>query len=268
MAASKYRRLNDPNSLERVDAPKTALGDDLLFGSLDETSSSAGNDFVAAIRSCNGLGNISDTKQFDSVLRSKLSGKMVTLANMANSDYLKRLDSARRTPASADLIGSKEAHKQGLYDIKKLTRSDIELLHSMWIIYARAFMTTITSIRAFDVPDDISIAEYQHSLLVDNFELVGASIDIVHSSNPQLMSVRGIVAEEGQNTFHVVTSAGKHLIMPKSVITFSVFLSDSNPLEKLTLFGPDFCTNVRSNFTGMTGGPKTYSRTRNSFRYT
>jgi RNase P/RNase MRP subunit p29 len=209
------------------------------FGRLDDRQSTAHTDLSEVMRSIGAFSNIKDDKLLDSILRNRVSGKMITLANMGNSSSLKRAPVPTTGALASELLPSKQI------DLSHLKYSEAENLSGLWNVYAARCLRLIDAVKSTPSQTTMSLTCYKHQLLTHSLELVGAHISIIDSPNRQLIGVHGIVLHEGENVLHLITDKNRHLDVPKSVISFSLDIG-----RPIVFFGPDLCGIGRSGSIG------------------
>lgn len=203
------------------------LGDDMVEGCSDPLS------VLRTIGACKGsLGD----KALELHFKSKLAGRMVTLDNMKNSDFYKRISGPGRSACSVELVSERKSKGAGLVKETSSPRfSDCEELNRLWKIYAKALFHTVDSIHPDDCPDLVAKSYYQQQLLNQKLELVGSNITVSCSSNKEIQGFSGIVFEERENILRLVDKNNKVRSIPKNVCTFSINFDDRD----IVLHGPD-----------------------------
>lgn len=243
---------------------RNGIDADTVFARLDGTSDSNSIGLVEAMRSCGGFGNISDNKSLENLLRSRVMGKVITVSNMSSAESVKRTKkSVSRSPSATELARAGHPSVSHLSDLSRLKYESLSLLHEMWQSYASGALSIIDSTDPLHVPVGVAVAEFKHSLLTLNFELVGAILMVVDSSNSQWVGKHGLVVREGENSLDLVSESNKHIKLAKSCISFSVL----TPVRRLVFFGPDLCGIGRSGTLGNASESHKLRRQRNSLQY-
>jgi len=68
-------------------------------------------------------------------------------------------------------------------------------------------------------------------------ELVGLNLEIVKSTNENLIATKGRVIDETRNTLVLEKENGKEITVPKEISTFRFEFSDSENVKKLDIDG-------------------------------
>ena len=241
--------------------PTLEQDNELIYSVMESRRSDGRVDMVTALRSCNAFADVREDRSLDGLLKTRVGSKMFTLYNMANSDYYVRGGASGKSDASRNLLPAGKCDSE-----RNLIFADMVSLHDLWQIYSDAFMQLVDSFAVSDIQNGGTLWNLKHQLVVHCLEIVGSRIEVVASSNPQLVGVRGIVFDELENVVKLVTESNKCKVLPKSVCTLKVFVR-SRP-EGIFLFGPDISGIGRSGSVYRAPAAKLVRRKQHPLAYT
>eukprot|EP00043_Microstomoeca_roanoka_P011062 m.104424 g.104424 ORF g.104424 m.104424 type:complete len:245 (-) comp15077_c0_seq2:86-820(-) len=175
----------------------------------------------------------------EGVLQSKLEGKVVLLDNTRDSGKRKEsTENKDATTSSQTLVRRKDKGKQGFFDVPASARSyeTFMPLHELWKQYMQSILSYQDEQRA-------SIPAMQQALV--KADLHGCLLVVVKSKRPTLVGQGGIVIQETENTFRIITPANCIKVLPKldsifsfqlGKYTFSIFGNHFRikPVERIT----------------------------------
>jgi RNase P/RNase MRP subunit p29 len=223
---SKHQKTSDKAAVSSV--PKLHRSESIVFERLLANSTDDFSDVSTVFRAIKAYQTTPDDRALEFLLKKQVSGRMVTLDNMKNSEFYKRKDRLSRTLGSAEL---KSVTKMAVGSLKY---SDFVELTELWTVYAKSFFHTLESIQDEEVPESVSKASYLDQLMTQKLELVGAIIKVCGSSNSEIVGFSGVVIEERENVIRIVDELNKTRTIPKSCSSFSFCIGD----RELRLHGP------------------------------
>ncbi|KAJ8660516.1 hypothetical protein O0I10_003562 [Lichtheimia ornata] len=121
-------------------------------------------------------------------------------------------------------LSAKEKRSLHIYDIpKEAIRYDLfEPLHQLWLGYIKEL---------YNQGHDPLV--FRQKLLKADYH--GAIFEVIKSTNPSMVGVRGIVVQETQNLFNMITNTNQLKRIPKAGTVFSLELPMCN--VRLTIYG-------------------------------
>ncbi|KAI7879868.1 RNase P/MRP, p29 subunit [Lichtheimia hyalospora FSU 10163] len=121
-------------------------------------------------------------------------------------------------------LSAKERRSLHIYDIpKEAIRYDLfEPLHQLWLGYMKEL---------YDQGHDAQV--FRQKLLKADYH--GAIFEVIKSTNPSMVGLRGIVVQETQNLFNMITNTNQLKRIPKAGTVFSMELPMCN--IRLTIYG-------------------------------
>ena len=209
---NKQRRLSNQQIRNSTESSVTSTAH-LVFGSISGNENKSSLDLVGLLRACNSFVDVRDDRSLDGLLKSRVASKMLTLYNMANSDYHVRKSKSVVSPGSRCLLKLNPKIPDFAKSCTKF--SDFASLHEFWTVYAVAFLDTLDSM------SDILAGE-KHGMIVNLFELVGSEMEIIDSPNKQWIGLKGIVFDERSNIIRLITPDSKQRMIPKIACTFRI----------------------------------------------
>ena len=219
-------------------APRIKRQDEIVFSPLEEGRNQEAVDLASVLRSINAFKEVPHERGLEGEVKSRIANRMVTLDNMANSEYYVKKPKSLRSNCSKELVSGKTSKAKGLYEFSQSTKySDFADMTELWLEYSGAFMSLVDAVSQHDCPGAGSIVSYKHSLLVTNLELIGSLIEVADSSNRELIGLSGLVVNEHENTLQFIDIKNKLRLIPKSVCTFRVKCKGRD----VDIFGPDIC---------------------------
>ena len=199
---------------------------DPLFESLEGSDKDFGRDLLSLFKSIDAFRDAKDDRAIENIIKQRVSGKVFILENMGQSEFYNRNKAPSRTIPSRECLGQHSRESKGLDDLSKLTYADAERLNRLWITYASAFLEVVNRIAAStQIAETGDPFEFAHDFVNHHFELTGATIEVAHSQNSQLIGMTGIVVRENENSFEIVSSSNKRRLIPKDVTTIRVHVS-------------------------------------------
>ena len=223
---SKHQKASDKAAVSSVS--KLHRSESIVFERLSANTTDEFSDVSTVFRSIKAYQTTPDDRALEFLLKKQVSGRMVTLDNMNNSEFYKRKDRVSRTLGAAEL---KSVTKMA---VGSLEYSDFVELTELWTVYAKSFFHTLDSIQDEEVPESVSKASYLDQLMTQKLELVGAIIKVCGSSNSEIVGFSGVVIEERENVIRIVDELNKIRTIPKSCSAFSFCIGD----RELRLHGP------------------------------
>jgi len=218
--------------------PERMFDSDPLFERLDDLNhEDHGGDLVGLFKSINSFREAKDDRALENMIKQRFSSKVFVLENMAQSDFYNRKNTTARSLPSRNCMGQGDKESRGLNDLSKLTYSDADRLNRMWIAYASAFLQVLDRmVSAPQVSETTDPVQYIQDFINHHFELTGATIEVAHSQNSQLIGIMGIVIRENENSFELISASNKRRLIPKDVTTIRVHVSGH---PGLILRGPE-----------------------------
>jgi RNase P/RNase MRP subunit p29 len=125
----------------------------------------------------------------------------------------------------------------GVYDHPDPVKfDDVSELSSLWEIYASSFLAVLDSLQPKDCAPGLTPIEQRYSFISKKLELVGSTMVVKDSRNPQIVGVSGRVLRERKNVFEIIDPSNKVRTIPKGVCTFEVRVG---PERLITIRGVD-----------------------------
>ena len=243
----------------------TVFDSDPLFQRLDGNESQFGQDMLSLFKSIDGFRDAKDDRALENIIRQRLSGKVFVLENMGQSEYYNRPKALSRSIPGRHCLGQEDRESKGLNDLSQVTYADCEKLNRVWTSYAIAFMEILQKVSSSNQTSEATDSVlFAHDFLNHNLELVGATIEVVHSQNPQLVGIVGIVVRECENSFELISASKKRRIIPKDVITIRVHILGH---PGLLLRGPELAGIGRTGSVHRASEKIKNRRARNSLSY-
>ncbi|KAI9310004.1 Rof/RNase P-like protein [Dichotomocladium elegans] len=161
--------------------------------------------------------NVSTARVFSSMKPVHLDGHDWT-------STARELKKKQKLPKKIKAMNAKERRALGVYDVSKsAARYELFIpLHELWLGYIRELYEQGTNAQIFG-----------QKMLKADFH--GALLEVIKSTNPALVSQKGIVVQETQNLFRIVTKDNKLKHIPKAGAIFAFDLPMCN--FRLTLYG-------------------------------
>jgi len=203
-------------------APKLLLPTNVTVNRLEETSavasSTALNAFVAGA-----LGS-------DEPVSSRLADRVLLLGNP--SKHTRRRESVlggqkrRRLKPSRQRrqvqpLTARERRRLGLYKLdKRIPYAEVQPLAQLWLEYAQSMIP----VQQLD-----RLRQQEREAVLDRLlrlDWHGASITVHQSAAPERVGVHGIVIQETEQTFKIVSPDSRLRVLPKLSTVFTVDLSD------------------------------------------
>jgi RNase P/RNase MRP subunit p29 len=242
--SKKLKQARTSGESLRTSALKTGSQPLNVFERYLSHESSDDTDFVSVIRAIDGFVSVPEDRNLEFELRNKLHNKMVTLDNMANSEFHLRKRAPTKPSCSTELISMSKATELGLYKYSgSLKYADFADLNSMWNQYAVAFLALLQSASSSECPEGRSIIEFKHSLIISHLELLGALLEVVDSPNKSNVGLSGFIIQENANSLSIITAKNKLKLIPKNVCSMKLLIPEH---AGVVLFGPDMSGTGRS----------------------
>lgn len=236
LVMSKQRKNSEEscNHLDMISDAESAT----LYSKLDGMPEDKWSDLSAVLKDINAFQSLVGDRALDQQMKTRIDGKMITLENMKNSEYfLRGRRRARRNPATNELISSRKSKKLGVYDHPDPVRFDeLTEISSLWEIYASSFLAVVDSLQHKDCAPGLTPIEQRYSFICKKLELVGTTMVVKDSRNPQIVGVTGRVLREGKSVFEIIDPSNKVRTIPKGVCTFEVRVG---PERVITIRGVD-----------------------------
>ncbi len=238
---------------------------DPLFARLEGTDADFGKDIISFFKSIDAFRDAKDDRVLENIIRQRLTGKLFILENMGQSEFYNRPKAISRTIPSRQCLSQDDMETKGLKQLSSVTYTDAEKLNRMWNTYATTFLEVsrglMASIKTSEAKDPF---EFTHDFLIHHFELVGATIEVVHSQNLQLIGITGVVLRENENSLELISASNKRRLIPKDVVTIRVHILGS---PGLVLRGPELAGTGRSGSVYRASKKSQSRRAKNSLSY-
>lgn len=233
---SKQRKISNETGHDRDLASN--FESSLLFAKLDGLPDDRWSDLGTVLKDINAFQSVVGDRALELQMKTRIEGKMITLENMKNSEYyLRGRGDTRRSPAVRELISSRTSKKLGVYTHHDPVKfEDLEDLSSMWEIYASSFLAVVDNLHPKDCAPGLTPIEQRYSFICKKLELVGATMVVTDSKNPQIVGVTGRVQIERKNVVELISPSNKLRTIPKGICTFEVHVG---PERVITIRGVD-----------------------------